>query len=107
MMSVGKAASVGWTVIALYLITTVAAAFFGSMSTLMFMKFYNTEEGADNGADSKTMSQVSLSDTIYEGIFEKIIPNNIVDAFAGSEFTAVMFFAVVFGAALSPELGRD
>merc|ERR1719343_1213456 len=71
------------------------------------MKFYNTEEGADNGADSKTMSQVSLSDTIYEGIFEKIIPNNIVDAFAGSEFTAVMFFAVVFGAALSPELGRD
>merc|ERR1719413_173271 len=71
------------------------------------MKFYNTEEGADNGADSKTMSQVSLSDTIYEGIFEKIIPNNIVDAFAGSEFTAVMFFSVVFGAALSPELGRD
>jgi len=107
MMSVGKATSIGWTVIALYLITTITAAFFGSMSTLMFMKFYNTEEGADNGADSKTMSQVSLSDTIYEGIFEKIIPNNIVDSFAGSEFTAVMFFAVVFGAALSPELGRD
>lgn len=107
MMSVGKASSIGWTVIALYLITTVAAAFFGSMSTLMFMKFYKTEEGADNGAGSKSMAEVSLSDTIYEGIFEKIIPNNIVDAFAGSEFTAVMFFAVVFGAALSPELSRE
>lgn len=107
MMSIGKATSIGWTVIALYLITTIAAAFFGSMSTLMFMKFYKTEEGADDGSDSKSMSQVSLSDTIYEGIFEKIVPNNIVDAFADSQFTAVMFFAIVFGAALSPELSRD
>merc|ERR1712029_291193 len=88
-------------------ITTVAAAFFGSMSTLMFMKFYDTEEGADDGADSKTMAQVSLSDTIYEGIFEKIVPSNIIDAFATSQFTAVMFFAIVFGAALSRELGQD
>merc|ERR1711983_221452 len=107
MMSVGRAASIGWTVIALYLITTVAAAFFGSISTLMFMKFYDTEEGADDGADSKTMAQVSLSDTIYEGIFEKIVPSNIIDAFATSQFTAVMFFAIVFGAALSRELGQD
>merc|ERR1712003_96493 len=88
-------------------ITTIAAAFFGSMSTLMFMKFYKTEEGADDGSDTKSMMQISLSDTIYEGIFEKIVPSNIVNAFAGSEFTAVMFFAIVFGAALSPELGRD
>jgi len=107
MMSIGKATSIGWTVIALYLITTIAAAFFGSMSTLMFMKFYKTEEGADDGSDTKSMMQISLSDTIYEGIFEKIVPSNIVNAFAGSEFTAVMFFAIVFGAALSPELGRD
>merc|ERR1712029_732731 len=68
---------------------------------------YDTEEGADDGADSKTMAQVSLSDTIYEGIFEKIVPSNIIDAFATSQFTAVMFFAIVFGAALSRELGQD
>jgi Na+/H+-dicarboxylate symporter len=106
MMSVGKATSIGWTVIALYLITTVAAAFFGSISTLIFMRFYNTEVDAGEAAE-KAMTNVSLSDTIYEGIFEKIVPSNIVDAFASNEFTAVMFFAVVFGAALSPELGRD
>lgn len=107
MMSIGKATSIGWTVIALYLITTVAAAFFGSMSTLIFMRFYNTEEDDGEDASEKVMATVSLSDTIYEGIFEKIVPNNIVDAFASNEFTAVMFFAVVFGAALSPEIGRD
>jgi Na+/H+-dicarboxylate symporter len=107
MMSIGKATSIGWTVIALYLITTVAAAFFGSMSTLIFMRFYNTEEDDGEDASEKVMAAVSLSDTIYEGIFEKIVPNNIVDAFASNEFTAVMFFAVVFGAALSPEIGRD
>jgi len=101
MMSVGKASSIGWTVIALYLITTVAAAFFGTISTLIFMKFYDTE--ADGSETAKTVSEVSLSDTIYEGIFEKIVPSNIVSAFAGSQFTAVLFFAGVFGAALAPE----
>jgi len=105
MMSVGKASSIGWTVIGLYLITTIAAAFFGSMSTLMFMKFYNSEVGGNT--TGKEVSSVSLSDTIYNGIFHKIITKNIVNAFADGEFTAVMFFAGVFGAALSPELSRD
>jgi Na+/H+-dicarboxylate symporter len=100
MMSIGKASSIGWTVIGLYLITTVAAAFFGTFSTLMFMKFYETE--VDGAEVEKTVSEVSLSDTIYEGIFEKIVPNNIVAAFANSSFTAVLFFAGVFGAALAP-----
>jgi len=101
MMSIGKASSIGWTVIALYLITTVAAAFFGTISTLIFMQFYDTE--ADGSETAKTVSEVSLSDTIYEGIFEKIVPSNIVSAFASSQFTAVLFFAGVFGAALAPE----
>lgn len=101
MMSIGKASSIGGTVIGLYLITTVAAAFFGCMSTLMFMKFYQTEDAVVEAA--KTVSEVSLSDTIYEGIFEKIVPVNIVASFANSSFTAVLFFAAVFGAALAPE----
>mmetsp|Transcript_1470 Transcript_1470/g.3399 ORF Transcript_1470/g.3399 Transcript_1470/m.3399 type:complete len:459 (-) Transcript_1470:104-1480(-) len=100
MMSIGKASSIGWTVISLYLITTVAAAFFGTMSTLMFIRFYSSE--VDGTEIAKTVSEVSLSDTIYEGIFEKIVPSNIVAAFAGSQFTAVLFFAGVFGAALAP-----
>ena len=31
MMSIGKASSIGWTVIALYIITTICAAFFGTV----------------------------------------------------------------------------
>jgi Na+/H+-dicarboxylate symporter len=107
MMSVGKATSIGWNVISLYLTTTVAAAFFGTMSTLIFMRFYNTDEDPSDEIDSDTMAQVSLSDTVYEGIFYKIIPDNIMGAFAGAEFTAVMFFAIVFGAALAPELSQN
>jgi Na+/H+-dicarboxylate symporter len=150
MMGVGKASSIGWTVIGLYLATTVMAAFFGCMSTLMFMNLYTTEtfdttspppyvtlgcstDGAfvaetDNGslmcsteyaADdpnvnfiiddiSKTFVtasggtvEVSLSDTIYQGIFQKIVPDNIIGAFNGSNFAAVIFFAILFGVALS------
>jgi Na+/H+-dicarboxylate symporter len=101
MMSIGKASSIGWTVIGLYLVTTIAAAFFGTISTLIFMRFYDSEVDADEA--TKTVSEVSLSDTIYEGIFEKIVPSNIIAAFASSSFTAVLFFAGVFGAALAPE----
>jgi len=152
MMSIGKASSIGWTVIGLYLTTTVTAAVFGCISSLIFMGAYNTEEadvivespsyiqlgcnGVDsvltedengavacmlknmtNGMDSNFVlvddnnamtavssgiASVSLSDTVYEGIFEKIVPNNIIGAFASSNFAAVVFFAIIFGAALSP-----
>jgi Na+/H+-dicarboxylate symporter len=151
MMTIGKASSIGWTVIGLYLFTTVAAAFFGSISTLMFMGLYNTEEIDATAVDStpyvqlecgdegsflgedesgtvscsanntgsnfmiydingvfatnnkaEGVAQVSLSDTIYNGIFTKIVPDNVIGAFAGNNFAAVIFFAIIFGAALSP-----
>lgn len=101
MMSIGKASSIGWTVIALYIITTIFAAFFGSISSLIFLRFYKTEVDVQEAGAS--VSEVSLSDTIYEGIFEGIVPTNIIEAFADSNFTAVLFFAGVFGAALAPE----
>jgi len=101
MMSIGKASSIGWTVIALYIITTIFAAFFGSISSLIFLRFYKTE--VDVSEAGASVSEVSLSDTIYEGIFEGIVPTNIIEAFADSNFTAVLFFAGVFGAALAPE----
>jgi Na+/H+-dicarboxylate symporter len=149
MMSVGKASAIGWTVIGLYLSTTVMAAFFGCMSTLAFMILYQTEEfpaseppyvmlgctadgtylaetddgnvvcSADFATDdpnvnfiiedvSKTFvrsnggaAQVSLSDTIYQGIFQKIVPDNIISAFDEANFAAVIFFAILFGVALS------
>jgi len=106
MMSVGNATSIGWTVIALYLTTTVAAAFFGAMSTLMFMGFYKTESDPDSAETSKTIAEVTVSDTIYNGIFLDIVPKNIFKAFTDGNFTAIMFFAVVFGVALFPEIKR-
>jgi len=147
MMMIGKASSIGWTVIGLYLTTTVAAAFFGSVSTLMFMSLYKTEDMNDvdsssyvqlectdagsflgedesgtvscsaNNTDSnfiiydvnnyfttnsKGVAQFSLSDTIYNGIFRKIVPDNIIGAFSGNNFASVIFFAIVFGCALAP-----
>ncbi|KAL3905487.1 MAG: hypothetical protein SGILL_009659 [Bacillariaceae sp.] len=149
MMSVGKASSIGWTVIGLYIATTIMAAIFGCLSTLAFMGLYQTENfpeespayiqfgctepgymlaevdggnvmcSANYTSDdpnvnfilddvSKTIvrstggvSQVSLSDTIYKGIFQKIVPSNIIGAFAGNNFAAVIFFAILFGVALS------
>ena len=55
-----------------------------------------------NTVVKSSVAQVSLSDTIYNGIFTKIVPNNIIGAFAGNNFAAVIFFAIIFGAALSP-----
>jgi Na+/H+-dicarboxylate symporter len=104
MLTIGKASSIGWTVIGLYIVTTIFAAFFGSMSTLMFMKFYNTEVEMD--MSEKTVSEVSLSDTIYDGIFMKIVPKNIIAAFAADSFLQVMFFSACFGVALTPELSN-
>jgi Na+/H+-dicarboxylate symporter len=149
MMGVGKASSIGWTVIALYLATTVMAAIFGCFSSLMFMNLYTTEsfeespppyiqlgcsmDGfyvAENDDGSITCSseyasddpnvnfiiedvsktfvtssgsttELSLSETIYQGIFQKSVPSNIIGAFNESNFAAIIFFAIVFGIALS------
>lgn len=107
MMSVGNATSIGWTVIALYICTTIAAAFFGAMSTLIFMNFYNTETDPDSAStEGKEIAQVSISDTVYNGIFLDIVPKNIFKALTDGNFTAIMFFAVVFGVALHPELKK-
>lgn len=43
---------------------------------------------------------LSLSDTIYQGIFHKIVPTNIVASFSSGNFAAVIFFALIFGFAL-------
>jgi len=106
MLRIGKATSIGTTVICLYLATTVVAALFGTISTLIFKPFYNTDEEFAAAA-VKEMQDISVSDTIYDGVFKKIFPSNIAQAFVESEFTQVMFFGIIFGAALFPELDRN
>jgi Na+/H+-dicarboxylate symporter len=45
-------------------------------------------------------SDLSLSDSIYQGIFQKTVPDNIIKAFAENNFAAVIFFGILFGVAL-------
>jgi Na+/H+-dicarboxylate symporter len=49
-------------------------------------------------------SSLSLSDTVYDGVFMKLITSNITQSFTSGNFAAVVVFAVVFGIALSSHL---
>lgn len=44
-------------------------------------------------------NEISLSDTFYEGIFEKLVTDNIFMSFNDGSFAAVVFFAIFFGVA--------
>jgi Na+/H+-dicarboxylate symporter len=44
--------------------------------------------------------ELSLSDTVYQGIFQKTVHDNIIGAFATNNFAAIIFFAIFFGVAL-------
>jgi Na+/H+-dicarboxylate symporter len=49
---------------------------------------------------SGATAELSLSDTVYQGIFQKTVPDNIIGAFAANNFAAIIFFAILFGVAL-------
>ena len=46
-------------------------------------------------------ADVSMSDTVYDGIFLKIVPSNIFVEFNDANFAAIVFFAVFFAMAIS------
>mmetsp|Transcript_22466 Transcript_22466/g.42098 ORF Transcript_22466/g.42098 Transcript_22466/m.42098 type:complete len:543 (-) Transcript_22466:90-1718(-) len=50
--------------------------------------------------ETGSVIEKSLSDTLYEGIFLKIVTQNIVGSFVTSDFAAIVAFAIVFGVAL-------
>ena len=149
MMFVGRAGSVGWKTIGLYLLTTLMASVLGLLSIVSFKGLFEqgsfddptdarvqlgcTEEGSFLTHDSidgsvtcsanltdsqnnffvitdvdKTFaatssgprSDISMSDTIYDGVFTKLITSNIFGSFVEANFAAVVLFAIVFGAAL-------
>jgi Na+/H+-dicarboxylate symporter len=49
---------------------------------------------------SGTSTELSLSDTVYQGIFQKTVPDNIMRAFSDNNFAAIIFFGILFGIAL-------
>jgi Na+/H+-dicarboxylate symporter len=149
MMTVGKAGSVGWKTIVLYLITTVVAAILGIISILSFKSLFEegdfdeappasitlgcnkdgsflsemadgslmcTADYASAGdtefnivditssfvkSTSGAKDDISLSDTVYDGVFTKLVTSNIMGAFVSANFAAVVAFAIAFGVALS------
>jgi Na+/H+-dicarboxylate symporter len=154
MMFVGRAGSVGWKTIGLYLLTTLMASIIGLISILSFKGLFSQGEFADptdpritlgcdedgsflshdNGGNvvctanltedmssywyitdvdksfaaqsSGPRNDLSMSDTIYDGVFRKLITSNIFDSFVDANFAAVVLFAIVFGAALAQMLQK-
>jgi Na+/H+-dicarboxylate symporter len=47
---------------------------------------------------------LTLSDTIYSGVFMKLVTNNIIRSFTDGNFAAVVFFAIFFGIALAKQM---
>lgn len=51
-------------------------------------------------ADGAGFADLSMSDTIYSGVFLKLITDNVFVAFYDGNFASVIIFAIVFGIAL-------
>jgi Na+/H+-dicarboxylate symporter len=51
-------------------------------------------------AASGPASDISFSDTLYDGVFKKLISENIVSDFATANFASVIIFAIAFGVAV-------
>eukprot|EP00980_Cylindrotheca_fusiformis_P021992 scaffold8866_cov71-Cylindrotheca_fusiformis.AAC.1 len=49
-------------------------------------------------------AELTVSETIYDGVFGKLITSNIFGSFVDSNFAAVVLFAIFMGAALSTSL---
>lgn len=55
-------------------------------------------------ASSGVSDDISMSRTVYDGVFGKIIASNVTGAFVEGNFAAVIGFAIFFGAALGSVL---
>ncbi|CAB9507186.1 Putative sodium-dependent excitatory amino acid transporter glt [Seminavis robusta] len=62
----------------------------------------NTFETTSSGPQD----DISMSDTIYDGVFTKLVTSNIFASFVEANFAAVVIFAIVFGAALARVLQK-
>lgn len=51
-------------------------------------------------ADGGGLADLTMSETIYDGVFMKLITSNIFFSFVDGNFAAVVVFAIVFGVAL-------
>ena len=63
--------------------------------------FYVTDVTDSFVMTSKSVTDVSMSDTVYDGVFTKLVTSNITEAFASGNIAAIVIFAIVFGVAIS------
>jgi Na+/H+-dicarboxylate symporter len=65
----------------------------------------NTLSKLDGGGGA--VADISLSDTIYEGVFEKLFTDNVFVAFYEGNFAAIVVFAIALGIAASQVMTRS
>ncbi len=141
MVNAGKASTIGYKTIGMYLLTTVIAAVLGLISTMAYKQYFKegeityagpayisvgcnnpgsffveSEDGSVNCStdyteqssqfilfdisgtlvtkDGGVQDDLSMSDTIYEGVFMKLATKNILSSFTEGNFAAVVFFAI-------------
>lgn len=68
--------------------------------------FINDVDKSFASTSSGPKNDLSMSDTIYDGVFVKLITSNIFDSFVDANFAAVVLFAIVFGAALARMMAK-
>lgn len=60
----------------------------------------NDLSGVFARSDGSSFAEISMSDTVYSGVFMKLITDNIFESFMEGNFASVIIFAIVFGIAL-------
>eukprot|EP00934_Nitzschia_sp_Nitz4_P005054 Nitzschia sp. Nitz4//scaffold539_size5834//2416//4052//NITZ4_009200-RA/size5834-augustus-gene-0.14-mRNA-1//1//CDS//3329554135//5044//frame0 len=65
-----------------------------------FTQFEIIDVSAGLATSGSSFSDLSISDTIYQGVFMKLVTDNILYSFVDGNFAAVVLFAIVFGASL-------
>lgn len=67
---------------------------------------FNDVNGSFVMVDGALVDEVSLSDTIYDGIFIKMVTENIFVSFFEANFVAVVLFAIAMGIACAKVMSR-
>lgn len=100
MLKLGKAGKVVSYTVGFYMFTTLVAALVGVFTVICYKGFFIDVSSDIGVAEESSLEQVSLSDTIYDGVFIKLISTNIFADFVNSNFASIIFFAVVFAFAV-------
>jgi len=84
--------------------TIMCTSDYGDSSMIDFVM--NDINGAFVKKSGGARNDISLSDTVYEGVFLKLVTDNIVGAFNSANFAGIIVFAIVFGIGLSGVLNK-